>query len=315
VLTGVVAAAGRHRVEVASGGRRTPVGRLRVRAIRIAAVGDVTPGSGVAERVAEHGVAYPWSSVAPVLRGADLATANLEGVISSRGTAAPGKEFTFRGGPGLLVGAARIAGLDVLSVANNHSLDFGREAFLDTLGSARRIGLRTVGGGSTDATARRPAVVRVGGLRVAVLGYSDVRPLGFDAGPDWAGTARADPATIAADVRSARRAAELVVVWFHWGVELAAEPDARQRSLAAAALGAGAALVLGAHPHRLQPVERTGRRVVAWSLGNFVFASYRPETQRTGILLVDLDARGVVGARLRPATIDGVRPVLDRVRG
>jgi poly-gamma-glutamate synthesis protein (capsule biosynthesis protein) len=311
VVTGVVPGAGRHGVEISSAGRRFHVGRLLVRPIRVAAVGDVTPGGGVAERIAAHGVAYPWASVAPVLRRADLATANLEGVISSRGAPVPGKEYTFRGGPGLLVGAARVAGLDVLSVANNHSLDFGREAFLDTLGTARRLGLRAVGGGATLEAARQPALVQVGGLRVAVLGYSDVRPLGFDAGPDWAGTARADGAAIAEDVRAARRRAELVIVWFHWGVELAAQPNARQRSLAAAATGAGAALVLGAHPHRLQPLERRGRTLVAWSLGNFVFASHRPETRRTGILVVDLDARGVAAARLRPASIEGVRPVLD----
>ncbi len=311
VLTGRATAAGRRQVEVVSGGDRARAGRLLVRPVLLAAAGDVTPGEGVSETVADRGDAYPWSSVARVLRGADIATVNLEGVISDRGVPAAGKEYHFRGGPGLLRGAARVAGIDVLSVANNHSLDYGREAFLDTLAAASATGLRTVGGGATVDLARRPAILTAGGLRIALLGYSDVRPLGFDAGPDWAGTTRADPATIATDVAAAGRRADLVVVWFHWGVELAREPDSRQRSFADAALAAGATVVLGAHPHVLQPVTRQGRKLVAWSLGNFVFPSGAPETRRTGILLAALDAHGVAGFRLERATIHGFRPELD----
>ncbi len=310
VLTGRTPAAGRMQVEVASGGKRTRAGRLLVRPVLLAAAGDVTPGEGVSQAVARYGDGYPWSAVAPVLRGADIATVNLEGVISDRGVPAAGKEYHFRGGPGLLRGAAR-AGIDVVTVANNHSLDFGREAFLDTIAAAHAAGLRTIGGGATLGHARRPAILTEGGLRIALLGYSDVRPLGFDAGADYAGTARADPATIAADVSAARRHADLVVVWFHWGVELAREPDSRQRAFADTALAAGASLVLGAHPHVLQPVSRHGRKLVAWSLGNFVFPSGSPGTRSTGVLLATLDARGVTGFRLAPATIHGFRPVLD----
>jgi poly-gamma-glutamate synthesis protein (capsule biosynthesis protein) len=264
----------------------------------------------VADAVAAHGIAYPWSSVAPVLRGADMATLNLEGAISSRGLPGPGRQYHFRGGPGLLQGAARVAGVDVVTVANNHSHDFGRVALLDTLAAARAAGVRTVGGGATDDLARRPAIVTAGGLRVAFLGYTDVRPLGTDAGPDWAGAARADPMAILADVRAARARADVVVVWFHWGVELAREPNARQRELASVALAAGASLVLGAHPHVLQPLAREGRRLVAWSLGNFVFPASSAGTTSSGILLADLDAGGVAAARLRPATIRGFRPEL-----
>jgi poly-gamma-glutamate capsule biosynthesis protein CapA/YwtB (metallophosphatase superfamily) len=311
-LTARLTTPGLHRLELVSGGMRVRAGRLLVRPIRVAAGGDVTPGEGVAEAVAAHGLAYPWSSVAPVLRRADIATVNLEGVISTRGEHSAGRQYHFRGGPGLLRGAAAVAGVDVVTVANNHALDFGRTALLDTLAAARAAGVRTVGAGATDELARRPAIVTAGGLRVAFLGYTDVRPLGTDAGPDWAGAARADPATILADVRAARGRADVVVVWFHWGEELAREPSSRQRGLASVALAGGASLVLGAHPHVLQPLTRDRRRLVAWSLGNFVFPAASAGTTRTGILLADLDARGVAAARLRPATIHGFRPVVDR---
>jgi poly-gamma-glutamate synthesis protein (capsule biosynthesis protein) len=182
---------------------------------------------------------------------------------------------------------------------------------MDTLAAARRAGLATVGGGATIDLARRPAILDAGGLRIAVLGYSDVRPYGFDAGPDWAGAAPAYPSAIAADVAAARRRADLVVVWFHWGHELQTQPNGQQQALAAAALGAGASVVLGAHPHVLQPVTRQGRKLVAWSLGNFVFPSGRPQTRSTGILVAALDSRGVKSFRLARATIEGFRPVLD----
>jgi poly-gamma-glutamate synthesis protein (capsule biosynthesis protein) len=304
-------ARGVHRLAVAGRGGRTALGRLAVRPLVLAAVGDVTPGETVSDRITASAAEDPWTSVGPVLRRADIAVANLEGVVSSGGTPVPGKEYHLRGGPVLLARAAREAGIDVLTVANNHSLDYGPAGFLDTLAAARRAGIATIGGGPDLAAARRPVIVDAGGLRVALLGYSDVRPLGFTAGTDVPGTAPADPAVIAEDVARARRRADAVVVFFHWGIELQTQPDARQRDLAQSALAAGADVVLGSHPHVLQPVERSGRHVVAWSLGNFVFPANSPGTTRSGILLVSLGAHGVDAARLLPATIHGFRPVLD----
>lgn len=301
---------GRYRLAVVSAGRRLPAGSIRVRPLLLAAVGDVNLGDGPGAAIAVRGPRHPWLSVARLLRAADLGTANLECAVSRRGSPVAGKPFTFRGTPAALRAAVRFAGLDVLSVANNHSLDFGPTAFLDTLRVARRLGVALAGGGESLAAARRPAILVRGGLRLAFLGYSDIPPADFFARPGRPGTAPAGPALVAADVRRARRLADLVVVWFHWGIERRTTPDGRQRALAAAALGAGATLVLGAHPHVLQPIERRGRRLVAWSLGNFVFTPVSPGTDRTGVLLVRLDARGVRGLAFRPARIVGVQPRL-----
>jgi poly-gamma-glutamate synthesis protein (capsule biosynthesis protein) len=303
--------AGRHRLSVVAGEEdEVALGVLRVRPLVLAAGGDVNPGDAVAEAVASHGADHPWDSVGPVLERADIATVNLEGVASERGSPWPDKAFHFRGPPAILLAAERSAGIDVVTVANNHSLDYGRQAFRDTLRTARRVGIATVGGGASLTGARRPAVLRAGGLRIAFLGYDDIQE-DFHASPGSSGTAPADPALIAEDVRAARKRADLVVVWFHWGIELETTPDERQRELAQAALGAGATLVLGAHPHVLQPIERRGRALVAWSLGNFVFEPHSPGTDETGILLVRLGARGVLGHRFRPATIVGVQPRLS----
>jgi poly-gamma-glutamate synthesis protein (capsule biosynthesis protein) len=166
----------------------------------------------------------------------------------------------------------------------------------------------------TLGAARRPVLIEAGGLRIAFLGYSDVNPAGFVATESSPGTARADVEAIAADVTAARRRADLVVCWFHWGVELERLPNDRQQQFAAAALRAGAKVVLGAHPHVLGPIERRrGKSLVAWTLGNFVFPAGKPSTRQTGILRVRLAATGVVGYRLTPASA-GVRPSLAQRR-
>jgi poly-gamma-glutamate capsule biosynthesis protein CapA/YwtB (metallophosphatase superfamily) len=190
-------------------------------------------------------------------------------------------------------------------------MDYGAAALSDTLDAARASGIATIGAGMTLSRARRPVLMEAGGLRIAFLGYSDVNPAGFVASSTSAGTAPAEVDQIVADVRSARRKADLVVCWFHWGVELERVPGSRQQQFAAAALMGGAKLVLGAHPHVLAAVERrAGRSLVAWSLGNFVFPSGRAATVQTAILKVRLAASGVAGFRLVPARA-GVQPMLE----
>jgi poly-gamma-glutamate synthesis protein (capsule biosynthesis protein) len=302
------AKSGRYRLELASASRRLAVGRLRVRPVVVAAAGDVNLGDRTAKAISAHGARFPWTGVGTLLQDADLALANLECAVSRGGTPAE-KEYVFRGAPGALPAVAR-AGIDVLSLANNHSVDYGPGALLDTIRHARRAGIATVGGGADLAAARRPVRIEVGGLRIAVLAYSDVRPLGFDAGEGRPGAAPAFAEYVDPDVRRARRSADVVIVYFHWGTELAREPDSRQKRLADLAFRAGATIVLGAHPHVLQPVQRGGSKLVAWSLGNFVFYASSPGTTSTGVLLAHLGAGGVIGQRLVPATIRGVRPVL-----
>jgi poly-gamma-glutamate synthesis protein (capsule biosynthesis protein) len=310
VLAARAPAPGRHRLVVLSRGRRASAGTLVVRPLVLAAVGDVTPGEDVGPAVRAHGGAYPWRAVGQVLARADVAVANLEGAISSRGEPWPDKEFHFEGPAALLEGARSVAGIDVLTLANNHSLDYGAVALFDSLRAAHAAGIQTIGAGANSAAARRPAFVEAGGVRIALLGYSDISPYEFFATRTSPGTAGAVAANVAADVRAARRSADVVVVFFHWGTELVRAPSSRQQELAAAALNAGAALVLGAHPHVFGAISRPdAHRLVAWTLGNFVFPSHSDGTGDTGILEVRLDARGVRGYDVIPAYA-GVRPTL-----
>ncbi len=281
----------------------------RTRAVTLAAVGDVNLGDRTADLVSSAGARAPWTGVAPTLRKADVAVGNLECAVSVRGAPVP-KEFNFRGTPAALKATADFAGLDVVSLANNHAADYGKLALADTLVNARRSGLVAVGAGPNAKAAARAKTVERLGLKIAFLGFSDVNPAGFVAGPSSPGTAAATPGGVEAAARAAKRSADVVVVVFHWGEERATQPSARQQGLATAAVRGGAQVVIGAHPHVLQPIRRVRRTVVAYSLGNFVFAAFSPGTSSTGILGLELSAAGVEKASFRPGRIQGVRPVL-----
>lgn len=288
--------------------------RVRSRDVTLAAVGDVNLGDGPGEVIRARGRRWPWRNVAPTLRRSDIALANLECAVSNRGSPVP-KEFNFRGKPAALRVARRFAGLDVVSLANNHTGDYGQAAMLDTLRNARRFSLVPIGVGHGRRGAYASHVVTALGLRVAFLGFSDIGPASFFAGSRKPGTAYASVPAIRRSVRRAKRRAEIVVTMFHWGVERQAGESARQRILARAALAAGATAVIGAHPHVLQPIRRVGkRRVVAYSLGNFVWSAGSYSTSHTGILKLRLSAKGVVGVRFLRAAIVGSQPRLTSTR-
>ena len=295
---------------VAVDGRASGRVRVRSRNITLSSVGDVNLGDLPGAYIGRLGVRYPWTSVAPVLRRADIAFGNLECAISTRGFPVP-KEFNFRGHPASLRAMARFAGFDVVNLANNHVGDYGTAAMLDTIKYVRRYGMAAVGAGGSLASASTPRVVERLGLRIAFVGFSDILPASFFAGSGRAGTQQATTENIRASVARAKRRADVVIATFHWGVERATVEDARQRAFATEALAAGATAVIGAHPHVLQPIRNVGpRRLVAYSLGNFVFGAGSPGTTSTGILQLELSTRGIEGSRFRRARIGATRPVL-----
>jgi poly-gamma-glutamate capsule biosynthesis protein CapA/YwtB (metallophosphatase superfamily) len=225
---------------------------------------------------------------------------------------AAGQEFVFRGRPAAVRAMRRRAGIDVVTLANNHAGDYGDTALLDTLRTVRHAGIVPVGAGADERSAYRPRIIRRLGLRIAFLGFSTILPFEFRALGEDPGTAWGFPARVAAGVRQARRHADVVVAAFHWGIERDTHESAAQRALAQVALRAGATAVIGSHPHVLQPIRALPRRrLVAYSLGNFVFSASSPAAARTGVLELSLARRGVTGSRLRRATIRAGRPILD----
>jgi hypothetical protein len=301
---------GRQQVRVlGADGVPTRIARVRVRPLSRAAVGDINLSPAPLGSIAGGDVDAPWRSVGPVLRSADMTFGNLECAISLRGRPFR-KAFTFRGTPRALRAATRLGGFDVLNLANNHSGDYGHAALFDTLRNVRATGASPVGAGADAAAAYRPVVRTRLGLRVAFVGFNEILPPEFRATGSRPGAAWATPEAVRAAVASAAKDADVVVATFHWGTELARRPGARQVGLARTALAAGATAVIGAHPHVLQPTVRSGRKLIAYSLGNFVFPANSAGTTRTGILELRLGAGEVLGHRFRPATIRRATPVL-----
>ncbi len=280
------------------------------------AVGDLMLAGRVGERITTEGLAIPFAGVAPALSSADLLVANLEFTISERGAPQP-KAYTFRASPSAADSLA-LAGVDLVSLANNHALDYGFEALSDTQQLLTERSIAYAGAGPNETAARTPTIVERNGLRVAFLAYVDVpveTRTGFDtrswiATADTPGVAWADVEHIAADVAAARAQSDVVIVLLHFGLEGRTQITAAQRAQAHAAIDAGAALVLGAHPHILQGVERYNDGLIAYSLGNFVFEGFTLPENYSAIFTATLTRNGVEDYDWIPVVVEDGLPRL-----
>ncbi|MCY4515887.1 MAG: CapA family protein [Acidimicrobiaceae bacterium] len=246
----------------------------------------------------------PFAGIEPALRSADIAVVNVEMVISDHGEPAD-KQFVFRAPPSA---AERIgaAGVDVANLANNHAMDYGPDALLDTVGLLEAEGVIALGAGATSSDAYRHRVIEVvPGVDVAFVGASLVVPLGFPATGTRPGIASAyQRDRLFANVRAAAQDADVVIAVVHWGVERMTCPDGRQRDLAFELLRNGADAVIGQHPHVLQPVVFDDGKLVAYSLGNFVWHHRSGITGETGVLQIDFDGNEIVDWSFHPHLLD-----------
>jgi poly-gamma-glutamate synthesis protein (capsule biosynthesis protein) len=292
------------------------------------AVGDVMLGWEVGRKIKNVGVGAPWAGVKRYFDEADLVVANLECVISNTGTRWPSKLIHLRA-PLLAAESLAAGGIDLVSVANNHALDFGPAAFMDSLRRLDAQGIDHAGGGADADAAREPAIVEENGLTMAFLGY--VLPFSskttfntreWTATASRAGLTIGTPDAVRRDVNKVKDSVDIVVVMVHGGLEGRSRPSAAQRTFASAALDAGASLVLGHHPHVLQGYAKRGDRLIAFSLGNFVFARFDGRENDSAILDVTLTPDGVASLDWIPVVIrnDGIpRPATAaearRIRG
>jgi poly-gamma-glutamate synthesis protein (capsule biosynthesis protein) len=206
------------------------------------------------------------------LKRGDINLANLESPIARSGSEYTDKKFRFRAEPAVAT-ALRRAGFSVVTLANNHSMDFGGAALAETLQHLADAGIASVGAGDNLDAARKPAIVAAKGKRVAFLGYSLTQPVEFFAGKTRPGTAPGYEKLVQADVAAARAQADYVIVSFHWGKEASTVVQEYQRTAAHRAIEAGADVIIGHHPHVLQGAERYKHGIIFYSLGNFTFAA------------------------------------------
>jgi poly-gamma-glutamate capsule biosynthesis protein CapA/YwtB (metallophosphatase superfamily) len=276
------------------------------RRITVMAVGDVLFGRYLDRETyspvvrAEHG--DPFVEVAPILRRADLALANVESpVLPEPDEFGVNSRLTFRAEPADLV-KLEAAGFDVVSFANNHALNFGDHGLRESLAHVGRTGLRAIGIGLEQAQADAPVVVEVGGMRVAVLGrttwLNGRLPLRKSVAISYVSDQEMQ-ARLAADVRALRAgtAVDVVIVFIHWGREGSSRAGNHQRWAAQAMIDAGAHLVIGHHPHVVQEIERYGDGLIAYSLGNFLFDNGHINQRRAVILEAAIEVEGG-GARV-----------------
>jgi len=244
------------------------------------------------------------------LSAADFAMVNLESSITTRGTP-QAKEYHFRTTPAALA-ALRASGVDAVTMANNHAVDYGPAGLADTLAAQRASPIPVLGIGPDAAAAYRPYTTTAGGVRLAVLAASQVEDITnaeFAAGPRTPGIASAlDRPALLAAVRVARARADVVVVYLHWGVEGESCPVPAQTSLAADLVAAGATVVVGTHAHVMLGSGMLGPAYVAYGFGNFLWygTSPYPYSDETGVTTVTVTKAGrVAGAAFAPAVVGG----------
>jgi poly-gamma-glutamate capsule biosynthesis protein CapA/YwtB (metallophosphatase superfamily) len=250
-------------------------------------------------------------AITPLLSAADISMVNLETAITDRGTRAP-KDFNFRA-PASAFAALRAAGVDVVTEANNHGMDYGLVGLRDSVAAARAARFPVVGIGLDAAAAFAPYRVTVKGQRLAFIGATHVLDsnlkAAWTAGDGKPGLASAyDEDRLLAAVRAARATSDTVVVYLHWGAERHACPILRQPDIAAKLAAAGADVVVGSHAHVLLGAGMLGRTFVSYGLGNFVFYARGGAGAQTGVLTVTVTGRHVDGYRWAPAVIAGGVP-------
>jgi poly-gamma-glutamate capsule biosynthesis protein CapA/YwtB (metallophosphatase superfamily) len=274
--------------------------------IHLAAVGDIMLDRGPGIVLQQGNLAYPFAKVAELLQTTDITVGNVESALGNVGTPEI-KSYPFRAPPEAAQALA-LAGFDVVSLANNHGMDYGPEALLQAIDLLQAEGIAPIGAGANFDAAYAPYLTQVNGLSLAFLGYVNV-PVeyrGFDtavwtATQNSPGLAWGEPEQIAADVTAVRPAADLVIVVLHSGYEYVEAPSPPQMAAAHAAIDAGADLVIGHHAHILQGIEFYNGGVIVYGLGNFAFEiDGAPET---AVLNVWLDQNGVRSLELVPAII------------
>lgn len=274
--------------------------------VSLIAVGDIMLSRGVAEKIVAHkDPNYPFLKVADFLRSADITFANLETSITP-GRPIRSGEFTFRAEP-TVAKAMFDAGIDIVSLANNHTPNFGTKGLEDTFRYLNEAGILHTGAGKNTDAAHRPAIITKNGITFAFLAFNDndVVPASYEATATRAGTAfmRIEPMKTA--VASANKQADIVVVSMHSGIEYAAQANQRQKTFAHAAIDAGADVVIGHHPHVVQPVERYKEKYIFYSLGNFIFDQRHSLDVKQGLAVqLVLDKEGVTDVSYQAIQIE-----------
>lgn len=236
------------------------------------------------------------------MNDADIFMLNNEFAYSTRGTEIIEKSYTFRAHP-KRVEILKEMGVDIVSLANNHALDFGEEALLDTFTTLEEAGIEYVGAGINLDRAKAPVYYTIGDTTIGYVAASHVIYAmdwyATDKRPGMIGTY--DPTLFLASIKEAKENSDFVVVYVHWGKERTHDPVSYQKNLAKKYIDAGADVVIGCHPHVMQGIEFYNGKPIAYSLGNYWFNASKRES---GLLKLYLNPDGTTDVQLLPAMND-----------
>ena len=237
----------------------------------------------------------PFVAFADIFKSGDVNIGNLETSVASSGKPSS-KPYVFRASPAVIPILKRY--FHAMSLANNHSGDYGQRALQETFQHLKKGGISYFGAGNNLTEAHTPLVFEQKGLRIALLGYNEFLPRQFEAGAGSPGVAwSSEDEQVISDIKRALKqyGADIVITYMHWGWEDEPLPCERQKTLARKMIDAGATVVIGSHPHILQTVEYYKGRLIVYSLGNFVFDEFDDEAGCTGWLLrLNFDRQGLL---------------------
>jgi len=279
--------------------------------ITIAFGGDVMFDTYIYYWMSSMGISYPWDDVAHLFRSSDIGVVNFESSSSLRGETTKPPGYGFRSPPYTLQSLPD-AGINYVSLGNNHVLDFGYDAFADTVQNLNHYEMLHSGAGSDLAAATAPAIIEVQGLRVGFLSYTAILP-----GTSWKATDsrpgvaalydEGDVLLALENITRSKKECDILIVMPHWGVEYADHPTSAQRSLAYRLIDAGADLIVGGHPHVLQGVEFYQDKPIFYSLGNFIFLKMDDDAGKTAVFAITIDRSGFRSCTLYPVFIDNCK--------
>jgi len=274
--------------------------------VTFCAVGDVLLDRGIRTMINQKGIDYPFEKTTAYLNYYDLTFCNLECPISKNG-APLNKPYVFRGDPSFVEGLKK-SGLKIFSLANNHTLDYGREAFLETKEILESHGLHAVGAGNNQSEASKGKIITKNGVNLAFLAFVTMPLEGIVYSEDLPGPAQADIEGIMDKIKSLRGTSDYVIVSFHWGKEYSSFPSTQQKEYARRVIDHGADLVLGHHPHVIQSIEKYKGSFILYSLGSFVFDQSSQPRNESFIFVCTFADKKIVSPHIIPIIIEKRQP-------
>lgn len=280
--------------------------------VKISFAGDILLSDNVGkvlmrEPIYEKRLQTLFQGTEILTNASDLMVANLENPISERGEPISNKQYLFRAHPNSL-SLLHFLGIDAVSIANNHTLDYGEEAFTDTLQILKENNISYLGGGTTRKEANEPLYVKRKNVKIALIASSRVIPnVNWYATDDKPGVAGFyDTSLLFHSVKEAAHNADIVVVYLHWGEESKEFPASYQKEVAKQLIDAGCHVVVGAHPHVLQGIEFYKNGVIMYSLGNFIFTNHFRDSI---IFSTTFEAGKLIQVHVTPVSIRNYFPV------